>query len=341
MIHTRRSAFTLIELLVVIAIIAILIGLLLPAVQKVREAAARAKCQNNLKQLGLACHNYESAHGCLPPGGIESAITPPGGGVPGGASGIGAIPFLLPYIEQDNIYRSFDTGRTWGVQFDPDSFYPINTPGGILATTGKEWWFNLTNVNLAKTTIPILLCPSDDASSSLYTYLQIWAPGDYSIRNIPSILMVGAPNWDGLGRTNYLACAGTIGNVTDSFYGRYVGAFTDRSKTRFGSITDGTSNTIFFGESLCAPMKGPRNFAATWMGAGNMVTYFGIPTPGSWLNYSSKHASIVQVCMGDGSVTHLRQGIAKKAFTNDWYQYQRAGGMGDGEILDGAPIGIE
>src|SRR6516165_1694337 len=204
-IHTRRSAFTLIELLVVIAIIAILIGLLLPAVQKVREAAAGAKCQNNLKQLGLACHNYESAHGCLPPGGIESAITPPGGGVPGGASGIGAIPFLLPYIEQDNIYRSFDTGRTWGVQFDPDSFYPINTPGGILATTGKEWWFNQTNVNLAKTTIPILLCPSDDASSSLYTYLQIWAPGDYSIRNIPSILMVGAPNWDGLGRTNYLA----------------------------------------------------------------------------------------------------------------------------------------
>jgi prepilin-type N-terminal cleavage/methylation domain-containing protein/prepilin-type processing-associated H-X9-DG protein len=126
--HMRRG-FTLIELLVVIAIIGVLIGLLLPAVQKVREAAARVKCTNNLKQMGLALHNYQAARGYFPPG--YTSNFPYVNGESDMAPGWGWATYILPYMEQDNLYRQLDLTQ------------PVQSYASI------------------QTTIPMYLCPSD------------------------------------------------------------------------------------------------------------------------------------------------------------------------------------
>jgi len=364
---TRRSAFTLIELLVVIAIIAILIGLLLPAVQKVREAAARAKCQNNLKQISLAAHNYESAYQQLPPG-IVACPTTTQGGVDQKWPCHGALTFLLPYIEQEPLYKQFvvytggaltaGVNSPGGMVFTNDpvapQYWPI--PGGGVGTPGTApsdagWWNNATNLALAAAKISILVCPSDDPYSNTgltFPYFMVhWTPGGASYGAGFGLSPTAA-----IGRTNYLPNSGELGYSGNFAYGSpavlaqtFIGPFYTRSKTKLANIYDGTSNTILFGESVGDVQSGVRTYAFSWMGVGGMMTYFNLPVQAQWYTYSSKHTGVVQFGMGDGSVQKLRtisQLPTGSLNTNDpgWRNYQRIAGIQDGENIDYDVIGF-
>jgi prepilin-type processing-associated H-X9-DG protein len=223
----------LIELLVVIAIIAILIGLLLPAVQKVREAAARMKCQNNLKQIGLAIHNYENANGYFPPGYVDGNtnqnLTPDNDMGPGW----GWAAYLLPYLEQGNVYNRIN----------------LNQPVGMGV-----------NAQVSQVQLSVFQCPSDPYQQSYNIY-------DSTLSN--PIAVVASGNY--VGCNGWEECFnGAGGNPqpgpgADNLAGPYgsagAGIFYRNSKNKVASVTDGMSNTIFAGE------RSSNHAPSTWTGA--------------------------------------------------------------------------
>ena len=306
--HPRgRTGFTLVELLVVIAIIGILVGLLLPAVQAAREAARRMQCSNNLKQIGLAMHNYHDTFKVFPPGCVDSN---PATNSPGDAdnnnNGIGWATFLLPFIEQSPLHDQI-SNETGGFA---RSWQDKNADGSL----GDA-------IDSAKVIIDAFVCPSD--------------PMDGINTDRSSF-----------GKSNYLAIAGRSAvqmNSSGAPAGAKNGMFFENSKRRMRDVTDGTSNTMFVserttqndrtGSGQCGGSDcpwagglwiGPRNIGspAGWHTSlrlldvtnvgGESLTYGLGRSTATWgHDWIAKgcHPGGMQVTLGDGSVRFLTETI--------------------------------
>ncbi|VTS06362.1 DUF1559 domain-containing protein [Tuwongella immobilis] len=338
----RRRAFTLIELLVVIAIIAILIGLLLPAVQKVREAAARMTCQNHMKQLGLACHNYHDSTGKLPAAVLMNASV----NNPADHNqnfGPNWMVLVLPYMEQDNLFRQVS-----------DSINRYAT------TPAENAWRVIRSTN-----IKTYRCPSDTGGDTPCARAGgNWARGNYAANAGPGMFWVGG---------TAALIGGPTGAWTDnspSFNpdpGGYAGlAFSGggvmnvNTGQSFTSITDGTSSTILIDEMRIGPDA--NDIRGTWamgqtgasISAGNGRS--DTPTPNvscsgcddiqggtdapavgmgccsgclSWqVTAKSRHTGGVNTAFADGSVKF----VANSVTTRTWFLLHS---RNDGQVING------
>jgi len=331
----RRRGFTLIELLVVIAIIAVLIALLLPAVQSAREAARRAQCVNNLKQIGLAMHNYHDVVGSFPPESLVNRLTAPTAGGWGGSWWPWSA-FILPQMEQ-------------GPLFNAINFSILN--GGNMSVENRTIYGTIING---------YLCPSDD-SNKLFTDRR-WTTianltGPYTAASTNYVASVGDPRtgnplfdvWSSAPANAYWSCDGT-----------FQGMFGDCSSgqtTNIAMVTDGTSNTFLVGENS-------PNFNGQLVWVSGHGTWAGTHVPMNWLTklkdgerdpadgtvcglnylgnitqakfcyrnqfyiwgFKSWHPGGVNMGMADGSVKFMKQTVHPRV-------YNALGTRGRGEVV--------
>jgi prepilin-type N-terminal cleavage/methylation domain-containing protein len=330
-VRQRTPGFTLVELLVVIAIIGILVALLLPAVQAAREAARRMQCSNNLKQLGVATHNFHDTYKRLPPGYVGDhpalfpAMYPTATCDRNRGTCLGPLTYILPFMEQQALYDQIS-----GIM-EMDVDLPPPTPTGAKRRT---LWNGTTVVNAGLTKLRAYVCPSmqrkDPEPVGTVPGAVIYLYATDALTLTPWGFAVSAASTE-LGRTNYFFNMGGIGNRNeDPGWSKFYGPFWNRSKVNFGEVVDGTSNTFMVGESTglwhAAPDNRKLRFTHCWLGAGQLPTGWGLSNTPYPTNpqFSSFHPGVVQFTMLDGSIRTI-------AVTVDFTDFVRVSGRQDAE----------